>query len=75
MRMSTQTQLTAAASGNFAESLTIAQKEALQGAVAKIVAFGAQVGVSAEEMIQMLQSGFTVGELLQYLASRTGEVG
>jgi len=55
--MSTQTQLTAAASGNFAESLTIAQKEALQCAVAKIVAFGAQVGVSAEEMIQMLQSG------------------
>jgi hypothetical protein len=73
-RMLTQTQLTAAASGNFAESLTIAQKEALQCAVAKIVAFGAQVGVSAEEMIQMLQSGLTVGELLQYLASRTGEV-
>jgi hypothetical protein len=72
--MLTETQPPAAASGNFAESLTMAQKEALQCAVAKIVAFGAQVGVSTEEMIQMLQSGLTVGELLQYLASRTGEV-
>lgn len=72
--MSIQTQLTPAASGKFAESLTMAQIEALQCAVAKIVAFGAQVGVSAEQMIQMLQSGLTVGELLQYLAGRTGEV-
>jgi hypothetical protein len=72
--MTTQTELTDAASGNFGDSLTTAQKEALQCAVAKIVAFGEQVGVSADQMIQMLQSGLTVGELLQYLASRTGEV-
>jgi hypothetical protein len=72
--MTTETQLTAAASGNFGESLTLAQKEALPCAVAKIVAFGAPVGVNAEPMIQMLQAGLTVGELLQYWASRTGEV-
>ncbi|MGA2355528.1 MAG: hypothetical protein ABSG02_13615 [Terriglobales bacterium] len=72
--MMTKTQLPAAANSNFGESLTMAQKDALQCAVAKIVAFGAQVGVSADEMIQMLQSGLTVGELLQYLAGRTGEV-
>lgn len=72
--MITKTQPIVATNGNLGESLTMAQKEALQCAVAKIVAFGAQVGVSADDMIQMLQSGLTVGELLQYLASRTGEV-
>jgi hypothetical protein len=72
--MTTQTQLTASARGNFGESLTMAQTESLRSAVAKIVAFGALVGISAEQMIQMLQSGLTVGELLEYLASRTGEV-
>jgi hypothetical protein len=72
--MTTQTQLITSANGNFGESLTMAQKESLRCAVAKIVAFGALVGVSAEQMIQMLQSGLTVGELLQYLASRSVEV-
>jgi len=32
------------------------------------------VGVSAEQMIELLQSGLTVRELLQYLAARTGQV-
>jgi hypothetical protein len=72
--MTTDTQLTAGAGGGPGESLTMAQKEALECAVAKIVAFGVQVGVSSEQMIQMLQSGLTVGEPWQYLASRTGEV-
>jgi hypothetical protein len=72
--MKTETQLIGAPSGNFVDSLTAAQKDALQCAVAKIAAFGAQVGVSTEQMIQMLQSGLTVGELLQYLTSRTGEI-
>lgn len=45
----------------------MAQKEALERAVAKVVALGAQVGVSADQMILLLQSGFTVGELLDYL--------
>jgi hypothetical protein len=52
----------------------LAQKEALQRAVAKVVRLGAQVGVGADQMIVLLQSGLTVGELLEYLAARTGEV-
>jgi hypothetical protein len=57
-----------------AESLTVAQKEALQSAVAKIVTFGAQVGLSADQMIQLLRSGLTVRELLEYLATRAGDI-
>lgn len=52
----------------------MAQKEALQRAVAKIVALGEQVGVSADQMIDLLDSGLTVGELLEVLAARAGEV-
>ncbi len=72
--MSIELHLTAAMSRDQAEPLTVAQKEALQRAVAKVVALGAQVGVSADQMIQLLQSGLTVGELLEYLTARTGEV-
>ena len=50
------------------------RNETLRRAVAKIVAVGAQVGVSADQMILLLQSGMTVGELLEYLAARSGEV-
>jgi hypothetical protein len=57
-----------------AESLSPLQKQTLEGAVAKIVALGAQVGVSVDQMIQLLQSGLTVGELLDYLAAQSGEV-
>lgn len=56
------------------DSLTPAQKEALQCAVAKIVALGAQSGVSPEQMIELLKSGLTVGELLEYLSGGSGEV-
>jgi len=72
--MRTELHLPAAASHDPAETLTLTQKESLQRAVAKIVALGARVGVSAEQMIELLQSGLTVRELLQYLAARTGQV-
>ncbi len=72
--MATERDLTAALSRNLAEPLTLARQEALQRAVAKIVALGAQVGVSADQMIQLLESGLTVGELLEYLVARSGEV-
>jgi len=72
--MATERDLTAALSRNLAEPLTLARKEALQRAVAKIVALGAQVGVSADQMIQLLESGLTVGELLEFLVARSGEV-
>jgi hypothetical protein len=66
--------LTAAMSGDRGEPLTAAQKETLRRAVAKIVALGAKTGVSADRMIRLLESGLTVGQLLEYLAARTGEV-
>jgi hypothetical protein len=72
--MTTDLHLLAALSHDPGEPLTCSQKEALQRAVAKIVALGAELGVSRDEMIQLLQSGLTVGELLAYLAARSGEV-
>ena len=71
--MTTDLCLSSAARHDSTESLTLAQKEALQRAVAMVVALGAHVGVSADQMILLLQSGLTVGELLEYLAARTGE--
>lgn len=54
-----------------AEPLTFAQQAVLERAVAKIVLLGELVGVSADQMIQLLDSGLTVGELLDYLGVRT----
>ena len=56
------------------ESLTLEQKQSLERAVGKVVALGARVGVSADRMILLLQSGLTVGELLDYLATRCGQI-
>jgi hypothetical protein len=72
--MATERDLTAALKHDLTEPLTLAQKEALQRAVAKIVALGAEVGVTADQMILLLESGLTVGELLECLAARAGEV-
>jgi hypothetical protein len=56
------------------DGLSEEQKLILQSAVAKIVAYGERVGVSAQQMAELLRSGWTVRELLDYLAARTGEV-
>jgi hypothetical protein len=72
--MTTERLLLAALNHSPGEPLTLEQKETLQRAVAKVVAVAAQLGVSADHMILLLQSGMTVGELLEYLAARTGEV-
>jgi hypothetical protein len=53
------------------EPLTIAQQEVLERAVAKVVLLGELVGVSADQMILLLESGLTVSELLEYLGART----
>jgi hypothetical protein len=47
------------------------QDETLRRAVIKVVASGKRAGVNAAEMIELLKSGITVGELLEYLAART----
>jgi hypothetical protein len=56
------------------EPLTAAEEETLRHAVAKVVELGAQAGVTADEMIYLLDSGLNVAELLEYLAARSGEV-
>lgn len=53
---------------DLVESPTYAQPESLERAIAKLVLLGKQVGVSADQMIQVLESGFTVAELVVYLA-------
>jgi len=72
--MTTELHLIAAISHDQDESLTPAQKGVLQRAVVKMVALGEQTGVTADEMIELLDAGLTVGELLEYLVARAGEV-
>ena len=57
---------------DLAELLNIGQQEVLERAVAKMVLLGKQVGVSPDQMILLLESGLTVVELMEYLASRNG---
>lgn len=57
------------------ERLTLSQQELLQRAVAKLVLIGEQVGVSPGQMILLLESGLTMGELLDYLALRNNDIG
>jgi hypothetical protein len=73
-RMATEQHLLAALSHGPAEPLTAAQEETLRRAVAKVVEMGAQIGVTTDEMIQLLDSGLNVAELLEYLAARSGEI-
>lgn len=56
------------------EPLTPAQNETLRRAVAKVVELGERTGVTTDEMIYLLEAGLDVGELLEYLAARSGEV-
>jgi hypothetical protein len=56
------------------EPLTLAQQEVLERAVAKVVLIGELVGVNADQMILLLNSGLTVSELLEYLGARTRQV-
>jgi hypothetical protein len=72
--MTTELHLSAALSNDPADSLSPAQREALQRGVAKIVALGEQVGVSADQMVDLLRQGLTVRELLEYLEARCGDV-
>lgn len=55
------------------ESLTYDQELILERAITKLVLMGRQVGVGADQMISMLESGITVIELVEYLAARDRE--
>lgn len=56
------------------DPLTHGQRQILEGALAKIVLMGEQVGVSADQMIKLLDAGMTVRELLEYMAARAEEL-
>lgn len=51
------------------EALNLRQRQVLERAVGKLVLIGERVGVTADDMILLLQSGLTVQELLDYLAA------
>ena len=52
------------------DSLSIGDQGVLEQAVGKLVVLGQQVGVSTDQMIQLLESGLSVAELLEYLVLR-----
>ena len=53
---------------DLVESPTYAQPEILERAIAKLVLLGKQVDVSADQMVQLLESGLTVAELVVHVA-------
>lgn len=62
------------ASCDSCEPLTLAQREVLERALAKMVLVGAEVGVSPDQMIKLLDSGMTVQELVGYVLTLAGYV-
>ena len=52
------------------DSLSIGDQGVLERAVGKLVVLGQQVGVNTDQMIQLLESGLSVAELLEYLVVR-----
>jgi len=52
------------------DPLSIGDQGVLERAVGKLVVLGQQVGVSTDQMIQLLESGLCVAELLEYLVVR-----
>lgn len=58
------------ASSDSTGPLALEREEVLKRAVAKVVVLGQQVGVSADQMIVLLEAGLTVRELLEYLVNR-----
>ena len=56
------------------QDLTGQQTETLRRAVAKLVLLGERAGVSIDQMILLLDSGLTLGELLDYVTHRSESV-
>lgn len=57
---------------DLAESPTLAEQEVLERAITKLVLLGKQVGVDADQLIALLESGLSVLELVEYMAARRG---
>ncbi len=56
------------------EELPGEQRRLLEQSVEKVVRIAQQVGVTPEDMILLLDSGFSIRELLAFLASKTSGV-
>jgi len=56
------------------DSLNFRQRAVLESAVGKLVLMGESSGVTADDMILLLQAGLTVPELLQYVVATEGPV-
>jgi len=61
------------ASPDPSEPLTCRQREVLERALAKMVLVGARAGVSTDQMIDLLESGMTVKELVEYVFTLAGD--
>ncbi len=48
-------------------------QESLEQTIAKLVALGAELGFTADQLILLLQAGMTIRELLKYLAARANQ--
>lgn len=55
------------------DALAEGERVLLERAAEKVVRFGQQVGVTREDMIQLMDSGISVRDLLAFLASKTRE--
>jgi hypothetical protein len=62
------------ASCDSSDPPTIAQREVLERALAKLVLAGARAGVSTDDMIGLLESGMSVNELLEYVLTLAADV-
>jgi hypothetical protein len=62
------------ASYDSSDPSTIAQREVLERALAKLVLVGARAGVSTDDMIELLESGMSVRELLEYVLTLAADV-
>ena len=56
------------------DTLAEGERVLLERAAEKVVRFGQQVGVTPEDMIQLLDSGISVRDLLAFLASKTSGI-
>lgn len=63
----------ATAGSGLAESPTFDQQAVLERAITKLILLGKQVGVSADQMISLLESGWSVVDLVDYMAARRGQ--
>ena len=64
------TELRLISKASFCDPASVKEEEVLERALAKVVHMGEDLGVSADQMIKLLDAGMSVRELLEFLAGR-----